>query len=78
MLAELPYDLQAEDVINQLSRDKILIRNCHNFQGLSSRYVRISLRTPEANRLLAEKLSTIVRKTTVEAKKPDAKIRITG
>jgi threonine-phosphate decarboxylase len=78
MLAKLPYDLQAEDVINQLARDKILIRNCHNFNGLSNRYVRISLKTPETNRLLAEKLSAIVRKTTVEPKRPDAKIRITG
>jgi threonine-phosphate decarboxylase len=78
MLAELPYDLQAEDVINQLARDKILLRNCHNFQGLSSRYVRISLKTPEANQLMAEKLSAMVRKTTVEPKKPEAKIRITG
>jgi threonine-phosphate decarboxylase len=76
MLAQLPYDLQAEDVIDQLARDKILIRNCHNFNGLSNRHVRISLKNPEANRLLAEKLSAIVRKTTVEAKKPDAKIRI--
>lgn len=74
MLAELPYDLQAEDVINQLARDKILIRNCHNFQGLSSRYVRISLKTPEANQLMAEKLSAIVSKATVEPKRPDAKI----
>jgi len=74
MLAELPYDLQAEDVINQLARDKILIRNCHNFKGLSNRYVRISLKTPETNHLLAEKLSAIVSKATVEPKRPDAKI----
>jgi threonine-phosphate decarboxylase len=78
VLAELPYDLQAEDVINQLARDKILIRNCHNFTGLSNRYVRISLKTPETNHLLAEKLSAIVSKATVEPKRPDAKIRITG
>ena len=78
ILAGLPYGLQAEDVINQLARDKILIRNCHNFNGLSNRYVRISLKTPETNHLLAEKLSAMVRKTTVEPKKPNAKIRIAG
>lgn len=61
ILAGLPYGLQAEDVINQLAQDKILIRNCHNFNGLSNQFIRISLKTPEANNMLAAKLSKMAR-----------------
>lgn len=60
ILAQLPYDLRAEDVINQLSRDKILIRNCRNFNGLSNRFIRVSLKTTEINNMLAAKLANIV------------------
>ena len=76
MLAKLPYGLQAEDVVDQLSRDRILIRNCHNFNGLSNQYIRISLKTSEVNHMLAQKLSAMVRKTIVQPPRSDAKIQI--
>jgi threonine-phosphate decarboxylase len=78
MLLQLPYGIQAENVIDRLSQDKILIRNCHNFNGLSNRYIRISLKTSEANHLLAQKLSATTWKTIAEHQISDAKIRIAG
>jgi threonine-phosphate decarboxylase len=75
MLAQLPYELQAEDVINQLSRDKILIRNCRNFNGLSNRFVRVSLKTPEVNNMLAAKLAKIAHNTGDRIRQPEIKIR---
>jgi threonine-phosphate decarboxylase len=75
ILAQLPYDLQAEDVINKLALDKILIRNCHNFNGLSNRFIRITLKTPEANNILAAKLSKIARTTGDRIRQPKMEIR---
>jgi threonine-phosphate decarboxylase len=39
-----------------LLRDKILIRNCENFHGLSDRYIRVSLKTADINLKLVESL----------------------
>jgi threonine-phosphate decarboxylase len=59
-LARLPQAVSAESAWTSLAREKILIRNCSNFPGLSNRFIRISLKTREANRLLVEKLRTLV------------------
>jgi threonine-phosphate decarboxylase len=75
MLAQLPYALQAEEVINRLSRDKILIRNCGNFNGLSNRFVRVSLKTTEINNMLAAKLAKIARNTGGRMRPPEIKVR---
>ena len=56
ILARLYGNLTAEDLGNHLAQDRILIRNCSNFSGLSDRFVRFSLKTNEINRMFAKKL----------------------
>ena len=50
LLMALPKDLDAHEVYSRLAKRRILIRNCHNFHGLSDRYIRVALKGPEANR----------------------------
>lgn len=56
VLIRLPAPLRAEFVWERLAENRILVRNCANFKGLSDKFIRVSLKTPEANRLVAEKL----------------------
>ena len=56
MLAALDGTGGAEEVCRYLGRHHILIRNCSNFHGLSSGYVRFSLKTHPENVFLVEKL----------------------
>ena len=56
MLAALDGTGGAEEICRYLGRHHILIRNCANFHGLSSRYVRFSLKTHPENVSLVEKL----------------------
>jgi threonine-phosphate decarboxylase len=60
LLARLPQAVSAESAWASLAREKILIRNCSNFPGLSDRFIRLSLKSREANQLLTEKLSVMV------------------
>jgi threonine-phosphate decarboxylase len=59
ILARLPEDQAASDLKSRLLNQKILIRDCSNFDGLSRGYFRISLKSTEANHNLAEKLIQI-------------------
>ncbi|MBW2643182.1 MAG: pyridoxal phosphate-dependent class II aminotransferase [Deltaproteobacteria bacterium] len=52
ILARLYGNLTADGLGNH----RILIRNCANFNGLSDRFVRFSLKTSEINRMFAKKL----------------------
>jgi len=52
VLAELE-DMKAPEFCDQVGEDKILIRDCTNFKGLSDRFVRFSLKTREVNLTLA-------------------------
>ena len=70
-LARLPNKVSAENAWSCLAKGRILIRNCSNFAGLSNQYIRISLKTPEANRMLAEKLLALV----VRSTKPNHPLR---
>ena len=56
MLARLPEDQTAFNLKTRLLNDRILIRDCSNFDGLDRRYFRISLKSTAFNRNLAEKL----------------------
>ncbi|HSO20018.1 MAG TPA: threonine-phosphate decarboxylase [Desulfosarcina sp.] len=56
VLAELTGDVRAEAVCEALAGQRILIRNCANFEGLSHRFIRVSLKSAAANRRLAEAL----------------------
>lgn len=59
-LAKLHKNLTAEGVCAALAQERILIRNCSNFVGLSDSFIRISLKTSEINRMLEQKLLGIV------------------
>ncbi len=58
-ILRLPAHHQAETICRRMSEAKILIRDCTNFKGLSERFVRISLKTPEINRRCTERLQTL-------------------
>ena len=60
ILIKLPPALAAHDVRQRLAKDMLLVRNCHNFQGLSDRFLRISLKTPADNRRVAAKLRALM------------------
>ena len=44
-------------VCDYLARERILIRNCSNFNGLSERFIRVAFKTHDINVMLVEKLS---------------------
>jgi threonine-phosphate decarboxylase len=56
ILARLFGNLTARGLAMDLAQDRILIRNCSNFSGLSDRFVRFSLKTSEINQIFAKKL----------------------
>jgi threonine-phosphate decarboxylase len=55
MLARL-FHHTAEQICARLAEERILIRNCSNFKGLSEDFIRVSLKTGEINKMLSEKL----------------------
>lgn len=67
ILVGLGSSLRAHSLCDELAQDRILIRNCDNFTGLSDRYVRISLKNAEANQTLADKLRAIDSRGRVDA-----------
>lgn len=60
MLGKLQRHMTAESICDALAKERILIRNCSNFKGLSDKFIRISLKTPEINRMLIQKLLDMV------------------
>ncbi len=55
-LARLFGNYTADNICSYMSQHKILIRDCSNFQGLSDRFIRISLKTRDINMMVADKL----------------------
>lgn len=55
ILAELEQ-VTAPEFCGRVGQDKILIRDCSNFYGLSERFVRFSLKTREINLALAQSI----------------------
>jgi threonine-phosphate decarboxylase len=78
ILARLPAGFDADRVSARLAQDKILVRNCQNFKGLSDRFIRISLKTSEANNLLAEKLSKMIPQTGDRSRTTQTRIGASG
>lgn len=64
ILAEIDKPMDAATLCHAMGNGKILIRNCTNFDGLSSQFVRFSLKSREIN----EKLATELRKNLLELK----------
>ena len=61
VLVRLVNRLTADYVCRALIQNRILIRDCSNFVGLSKQYIRISLKTSEINKVLGEKLNEVTR-----------------
>lgn len=59
ILIRLPRTIHAKKVWDAMAREKILIRDCSNFHGLSSRYIRISLKDADNNRRAARLLTQL-------------------
>lgn len=57
LLAKLSGRFTAEKVWDFLCRQRILIRDCTNFSGLTKHFVRFSLKTHEINTIVAQKLA---------------------
>lgn len=60
LLAKVPDNLILDNVCDHLLQNKILVRNCSNFKGLSEQFIRISLKTRDINKMVAKKLSDII------------------
>lgn len=60
ILVRLAGKETAAGICAALAGDRILIRNCANFEGLSDKFIRISLKTPEINRMITEKLACLL------------------
>lgn len=56
LLAKLDKKITADMLCDHLAANRILIRNCSNFRGLSEHFIRISLKTTDINRMLADKI----------------------
>jgi threonine-phosphate decarboxylase len=60
LLAKLPDHLTSDTAYEHLLKDRILVRNCSNFKGLSEKFMRVSLKTHEMNRMVADKLGDLI------------------
>lgn len=60
VLMRLKNGWTAAEVWEALAEEKILIRDCSNFEGLSERYIRISLKSEEANQKVVDLLRQIL------------------
>jgi threonine-phosphate decarboxylase len=67
ILIKLKGEFLSDKVCAALAAEKILIRNCSNFDGLSNRFVRVSLKSPELNRLIAGKLMALTQSPQMES-----------
>ncbi|WP_372679090.1 histidinol-phosphate transaminase [Desulfosarcina sp.] len=60
-LIRLPVGLRASTVWRQMADNRILIRDCTNFTGLSDAFIRISLKSESENRRAADLLVSLCR-----------------
>jgi len=66
ILIRLPDGLTAPTVWRHMADNRILIRDCSNFSGLSSAFIRISLKTEAENRRATDLLVHLFRNHTNE------------
>jgi threonine-phosphate decarboxylase len=59
VLVRLPEGVSAGQAWEQLAEDRILIRDCSNFHGLSDRFIRICPASPELSGRIAERLGEL-------------------
>ncbi|MBF0201526.1 MAG: pyridoxal phosphate-dependent class II aminotransferase [Desulfamplus sp.] len=60
LLARLTGSMNSREAVREVGKERILIRDCANFQGLSDQFIRISLRSRKDNLLLADILKKII------------------
>lgn len=60
LLAELPVGMTAMELRNRLMHQRLLIRDCSNFLGLSPQFFRVAVRTAEENQKLVGALKIIL------------------
>ena len=59
ILVKIEKGSDAERLCNDMADNRILLRNCGNFEGLSGQFFRISLRGSKQNAMVAEMLRGI-------------------
>jgi threonine-phosphate decarboxylase len=73
VMLQLPPALTADRVWETLAKQRILVRNCQNFEGLIEENIRISLRTKQINFDLCRRLNALAKATaSVDGKRLDA------
>ncbi len=61
ILAKLTNGVSSKDFCEKMGRNKILIRDCSNFVGLSDKYIRVSLKERQINEHLAKLIKQAVK-----------------
>jgi threonine-phosphate decarboxylase len=61
ILMRLPQGLKARTAWQRLADNRILIRDCSNFEGLSDQFIRLSLKTPQENQRAVDLLIRLCR-----------------
>ncbi len=62
LLCRLPEEKSGETLYSHMLEERILIRRCHNMEGLDHRFVRVSVRLPHENRRLLEAMETALQR----------------
>ena len=78
LVAGLQNGLNAGEVCRRLTEDKIMVRNCRNFYGLTNRHIRISLKLPEHNLMLIQNLFRIAQQYGSLRPEADKRLGIAG
>ncbi len=78
VLIKLPDFLSAGSVCAQLAQNKILVRDCSNFHGLSNQFIRISLKTRQENQMLAKKLISLLKSSKTRSQRADKRPSVGG
>jgi threonine-phosphate decarboxylase len=60
VLIQVPTTIPSSKIWTQLAQEKILIRDCSNFIGLTDQYIRISLKQPDINQMAVETLGKVI------------------
>ena len=74
LVARLQNGLNAHEICSRLAEQKIMVRNCSNFYGLTNQHIRISLKLPEHNLMLTQNLFHIAQQC--GSFRPQAKKRL--
>ncbi len=60
VLIRLPTTILSSEIWTRFAEEKILIRDCSNFIGLTDQYIRISLKQPDTNQKAVKTLGRVI------------------